>query len=171
MEKEGSERERNRSQSVVFCFMQRGGRVSSGQRGEYPSTSPPRSFSSSHFSLRDSLLFHHTLPPSSSSFSSSSSSSLLSHSFVGWQALASFLTHFNGYLPNHVFYCRKFQHTTLREPKECSILSSAPLSARVCWACQCVYVCVRARVCVCVCVWVCEWVSGVRRGGGELEWR
>lgn len=70
--------------------------------------------------------------------------------FVGWlSALSSHIL--MGIFPiTFFFYCRKCQRTTLREPKECSILSSAQPSQSV----SSLPVCVR----------------GVRRGGGgKLE--
>lgn len=106
--KRSAENTKERTQKNSQCsFFSGGGRVSSGQRAEYP-----RILSSSF------------LPPPLPT--TLPSSPLLSSLSAGWQPLASFPSHiFNGYLPNHVFYCRKFQHTTLRESKESSILSSA----------------------------------------------
>lgn len=79
--------------------------------------------------------------------------------FVGWQAVALslFLTHFNGYLPNHIFIAGNF-----RTP-HCVSWRSAPFLARHRWLLGCVE---PASVCACV------WVSGVKKkrgAGGEWE--
>lgn len=134
-EKKRGAREKAKGAKMFFCFF-------------------TKEWQGSQWSAKKISLPH----PSCSSISlpSNSAAALLlllfaSSFFRSWQPLGSFLTHFNGYLPNHVFIAGNFSHTTLREPKECSILSSAPPSARVCLACQC------------VCTHVCEW------GGSELQ--
>lgn len=72
-------------------------------------------------------------------FPSNSPVLLLSFAFSPFVAGCPLFPHtFNGYLPNHLFHCRKCQRTTLRESEECSILSF-----------ECVEL---ANVCVCVCV-------------------
>lgn len=80
--------------------------------------------------------------------------------FVGWQAVALslFLTHFNGYLPNHIFIAGNF-----RTP-HCVSWRSAPFLARHRWLLGCVE---PASVCACV------WVSGVKKkeGVGGGRWR
>lgn len=89
-----------------------------GQLGKYPSIS---------------FLFSLTSPSPFINHPTSPSLSLSFMRAVGWYARSSFLTLFNGYLPNQVFIAGNFSTPHCVSLEERAVLSSMPLSARVPW--------------------------------------